>query len=414
MPNACPQIAITFAYSYARVQMVNIKDLNIGIIHNAYLKKGGEDQVANNEYQLLLQHHLKVHFLKFKNPEGTLNQFFTFTNFPFNIYSFVKCYRWLKKNKINILHVHNWFFKASPSILWAARLCNVTVYITLHNYRMICPSATLTFNGTPFLKSLNNGFSWEAIKLGVYRNSSFLTFNLVLCNWLNNKFGTWKLAKNYIILTEHSKTVFENSYLKNLTNRFIIKPNFVPEQKQMNLQNRGDHFLFVGRLSVDKGVNLLLTAFENSKHKLTIIGEGPLQQKVEQFVQDHKNVTFLGFQNKEIINRELNLCSALIFPSVWYETFGLIMIEAFAASTPVIAGNCSSASIIIKDGYNGLHFENSNLQKLKDTLDRWSDFDLDEKNEYKENAYRTYLQDYTAEKNFALLMEIYQSGLTKN
>ncbi|QPH40895.1 glycosyltransferase family 4 protein [Pedobacter endophyticus] len=391
--------------------MVDIKNLNIGILHNSYLKQGGEDAVARNEYQLLVAHHLKVHFLNFKNPEGTLNQFFTFINFFFNLYSFIKCYSWLRRNKIKVLHVHNWFFTASPSILWAAKLLKVTVFVTLHNYRMICPSATLTHNGKPFLNSMSNSFSWQAIKMGVYRNSSLLTFNLVFSNWLHHKLGTWQLAKKYITLTDHTKTVFENSYLKALTTKFVTKPNFTPAPKSTNQPRADDHFLFVGRLSVDKGVEVLLSAFQCSEHKLTIIGEGPLQQMVAQFARTHKNITYLGFQSKEVVEQELNKCTALLFPSIWYETFGLVMIEAFATSTPVIAGNYSSASLIVQHGYNGLHYENGNAMKLKQTLDNWMAFDTAKRNRYRQNAYQTYLQKYTAKQNFDQLMDIYQSGL---
>ncbi|UKT63952.1 glycosyltransferase family 4 protein [Pedobacter mucosus] len=394
--------------------MVKLTGLNIGIIHNTYLKKGGEDQVAENEYQLLIKNNLNAYFLKFQNPEGRFKQFFTFINLPFNVVSFFRCYKWFKRYNINVLHVHNWFFTASPSILWAAKLCKVKVIITIHNYRMICPTATLTFNGNPFNESINNDFSWKAIKQGVYRNSTFLTFYLVFSMWLNNKIGTWKLVEKYIILTQHSKTIFEKSYLDYLSKKLIIKPNFVPECKLLNQQINGNHFLFVGRLSVDKGVMLMLSAFKNTQHQLRIIGEGPLQNVVEAFANENENITYLGFQNKEFIDQQLNLCSALLFPSVGFETFGLIMIEAFASSVPVIASNYSSAALIVQHEYNGLHFENGNLQELKKILDEWASLDVLVKIKYKQNAHQTYLNSYTAEKNLEQLIQIYQSGFIAN
>ncbi|MDF2430728.1 MAG: hypothetical protein JWP44_359 [Mucilaginibacter sp.] len=391
--------------------MTNAEDLNIGIIHNFYTKRGGEDQVAESEYKLLKANNFKVHLLKFKNPEGKLKQLFTYFFSVFNLFSFVKCYSWLKQNNIDILHVHNWFFTASPSIFWAARYCKVPVVVTLHNYRLICPSGTLVFNGKAYPDSLNSEFPWSAIKKGVYRNSTKLTFNLVFTVWLNKKIGTWKLVKYYIILTAHSKTLIESSHLRGITNKLIVKANFVSPIKVNNSIPRQDNFLFVGRLSDEKGINILLAAFKGSSYKLTIIGEGPLQSDVEDFVKDNSNVTYLGFKDKETINYELHKCTALIFPSIWYETFGLIMIEAFAVSTPVIASYSGSSSIIVKHGYNGLHFEPSNTDNLKEKLMEWSSFDDNVKEQYRKNAYDSYLQYYTPEKNIEQLVEIYKSAV---
>jgi glycosyltransferase involved in cell wall biosynthesis len=391
--------------------MVNEKDINIGIIHNAYTKRGGEDQVAESEYELLKANSFKVHLLKFENPKGKLKQLFTYLISAFNLFSFIKCYSWLKQNHIDVLHVHNWFFTASPSVFWAARYCKVPVVMTMHNYRLICPSGTLVFNRKAYLEGLNTDFSWDAIKKGVYRNSSILTFNLVFTVWLNKKIGTWRLVKYYIILTEHSKTLIESSHLRALTNKLIVKANFVSGIKVNDNISRQDNFLFAGRLSDEKGIFFLLAAFRGSPHKLTIIGDGPLQNDVENYVKDNSNVTYLGFKDKETVNYELHKCSALIFPSIWYETFGLIMIEAFAVSTPVIASYSGSSSIIVKHGYNGLHFESSNVENLKEKLTEWSSFDDNVKEQYRKNAYDSYLQYYTPEKNIEQLIKIYKSAV---
>lgn len=389
--------------------MENVKDLSIGIIHNSYLKKGGEDRVAESEYDLLKANHFKVHRLKFGNPKGKLRQLFAFTISPFNVFSFIECCKWLKQNKINVLHIHNWFFTASPSVIWAARYCKVPVVMTMHNYRMICPSGTLIFNGKPYFNSLTHGFPWLAVRDGVYRSSWMLTLNLAFTIWLNSKIGTWKLVKTYIVLTEHSKAVLNSSHLKSIAGKLTTKPNFVKGIKVANHSKRQDNFLFVGRLSDEKGIRVLLSAFKNSAHKLTIIGDGPLQNVVERFTMANANVTYLGFKNRETINNELQSCSALIFPSILYETFGLIMIEAFALSTPVIASYCGSATIIVKNGYNGLHFEQSNADDLKEKLNEWSAFDETTKQRYRENSYESYLKHYTPETNLTQLINIYRA-----
>ena len=145
----------------------------IGILHNTYLLRGGEDQVVEDECRLLKNNGYAVKLLLYKNPPGKIAQLFVYLISPFNPFSFFKTIRWLRENNIAVLHVHNWFFTASPAIFWAARWCKVPVVATLHNYRMICPSGTLTLNGRPYDKSLSTGFSWQSVRDGVYRNSSY-------------------------------------------------------------------------------------------------------------------------------------------------------------------------------------------------------------------------------------------------
>ena len=389
----------------------DIKQLNIGILHNTYLKKGGEDHVAEAEYQLLKNNGFKVHFLQFTNPNNSIKQLFVFLLAAFNPFSFIKCYRWLKQNNIGLLHVHNWFFAASPSVFWAAKLLKVPLVVTLHNYRMICPSGTFIFNGVPYYESMQVSFSWSAIKKGVYRNSAILTFNVAVVIWLNKVIGTWKFVKKYILLTGHSKGVIAGSHLKSLVPKLIIKPNFVDPIISDQKLKRSDHFLFVGRLSNEKGILLLLEAFQGSSHRLTIIGDGPLEKNVKEFAVKNSTITYLGFKDKITINRELQVCSALLFPSIWYETFGLILIEAFATSTPVIASYIGSASIIVKDGFNGLHFEASNTEGLKQKLDEWASFSETEKEYFRKNAYESYTENYTPEKNLEQLTDVYKAAI---
>ena len=390
--------------------MADVKKLNIGILHNTYTQKGGEDHVAESEYQLLKANGYNVFFLLFNNPGGSLKQLLIYLVSPFNVVSFIKCCRWLKRNRIDVLHVHNWFFAASPAVFWAARLCRVPVVATIHNYRMLCPSGTLIYNGNLYLSGLHNDFNPDAIKKGVYRNSRLLTAILAFTLWFNKRLGTWNIAKRYIVLTAHARELIAGSHLSSLSSKLVVKPNFVSAGTAVN-RGGNSSFLFAGRLSEEKGIRLLLEAFKGSAHQLTVIGDGPLKGEVEEFVKNNSNVRYLGFQNKASIEEELSRCSALIFPSIWYETFGLILIEAFAASTPVIASYYGSASVIVKDGYNGLHFEKAEAASLAAKLNEWAVLNEDVKAQYRSNAYSSYLQQYTPEKNLEKLAAVYQEAV---
>ena len=241
-----------------------------------------------------------------------------------------------------------------------------------------------------------------------------LTLILAFTLWLNKLAGTWNKASRYIVLTPHAIKVFQSSHLSGLVKKMVVKPNFVQGPEELSPVKRKDHFLFVGRLSEEKGILVLLNAFRDSPHQLSVIGEGPLSEQVRIAAANHENISYHGFQDRAFINWHLRACSALVFPSVWYETFGLILIEALASGTPVIAADIGSAEFIIQDGYNGLHFEPGNETALKEQLAQWAGFDEPMKAQFRKNALESYRATYTPEKNLELLTQIYHELLPGN
>lgn len=379
--------------------------MKVLFIHCRYKMAGGENGVVLAEIELLRSNGIDVQLLPFSNEGSSLLKIF---QLPFNISAYFKTRRYLKSFKPAIVHIHNLHFGATTSVLYAIKRQNIPVVITLHNFRFLCPSGTLYHNNRPYLKSLKSNFPWAAVRDGVYNKSSLLTFWVAFSTWVNRLVGSYKIADRYIVLTSHAKSIIENSSLHPGKSRIIIKPNFVYDPQIKNIP-RSDHFLFIGRLSAEKGISILLEAFNNSSYSITIIGDGPLKGMVEEASENNANINYLGYQHKDIIINELIKCSALIFPSVWYETFGLTIIEAFATSTAVIASNIGSPSILIKNGYNGFHFQDSNVNDLRNKLDIWQALKDDEKEFYRKNARDTYEQYYTPAENFQQLMSIYNA-----
>ena len=138
--------------------------MKILVIHCAYLYKGGEDYVVQQEIDLLKQNAHDVRLLLFTN-EG--NQLLKLLQLPFNIISYKKTRQEIKAFQPEVIHIHNLHFAASPSILYACKHENIPVVMTMHNYRLLCPSATLYMNGNLFLNYLKENFPITAIKKGV-------------------------------------------------------------------------------------------------------------------------------------------------------------------------------------------------------------------------------------------------------
>jgi glycosyltransferase involved in cell wall biosynthesis len=383
--------------------------MRILIIHCAYQHVGGEDVIVSEEIDLLRLKGNEVELLLFSN---TLNPAFNLLQLPFNIKSYIATEKKISEFKPDVVHIHNLHFGGSTSVLYAIKKRAAIVY-TLHNYRLICPSGTLFNRGKLYLRSLKSSFPWGAMFDKVYKKSLPLTTWLSMVIWFNNITGVWKLVNRFIVLTDHSKKVIESSKLSLTSNQLVIKPNFTGSDKPEN-QDRSNNFLFVGRLSEEKGIKVLLNAFTNSDELLTIIGDGPFRQQVEEASAANLNITYLGFQGKDFISDAMQRCTALIFPSIWYETFGLTIIEAFAMSTPVIAANIGSASSLINHFYNGLHFEPDDVNSLKHSLKTWHNYSASKKHKFQNNARQTYEQYYTPDNNYEQLISIYNQAIDDN
>ncbi|MGF7081512.1 glycosyltransferase [Mucilaginibacter sp. UYCu711] len=383
--------------------------MKILIIHTTYKLQGGEDVVVANEMELLKSNGENVELLKFSNTGKTL---FKVLQLFFNYKSYNKTVKTIANFKPDVVHIHNLHFAGSPSIVYALKKKKVPFVITLHNYRLLCPSATLFHNGNFFFESVKKSFSWKAVLKGVYLNSKVLTFWVSCSMWLHQKLGTWQNAAKFIALGEHTKKIFLDSKYKDLVANIMIKPNFCYPAKIKT--EKADYYLYLGRLTEEKGILTLLKAFANNGLKLIIAGTGPLSKEVEAHALNYNNITFLGHVDKDTANELLSRAIALIFPSLWFETFGMVIIEAFASSTPVIASNLGQLEYTIVEKYSGLHFTPGDEVDLQQKIDYYDRLTPIEKLGYQNNALNNYIENYAPDKNLYELLNIYDKAVKRN
>jgi glycosyltransferase involved in cell wall biosynthesis len=153
-----------------------------------------------------------------------------------------------------------------------------------------------------------------------------------------------------------------------------------------------------------------LDAFKNSDQKLVIIGGGPLQGDVESVVKERNNIQYLGFQPREVIIDNLKRAKALVFTSTCYEGFPLTILEAHATGTPVIASRIGGIPEIVKDKLNGLLFEPGDESSLIRSLNDLKNYDY---KALSSNARKNYLDSYTPEANYKILMDIYNAAINR-
>ncbi|WP_439489762.1 glycosyltransferase family 4 protein [Algoriphagus sp.] len=387
--------------------------MNILVIHNKYTQRGGEDLVFESEVELLRQKGHRVEVLVFSNDQidSGWAKLTSALGAVYNIKSYRRVVGIITEFFPDVIHVHNFFHIASPSIFYAASRYQVPVVMTLHNFRLICPSATLQYQGQVYEKSIHQIFPFDAIRKGVYRNSRVQTALVTCTTGIHKLLGTWKTkVAAYIVLTEFAKNKIMHSSLKLSEKQLITKPNFVQDYGA-DFSEREDHFLFVGRLSEEKGIIRLLEAAANQPEiTFRVIGDGPLRSEVERFVTTHGNLVYLGFRDKDFILAEMKRAKALLFPSQWYEGFPMTILEAFSCATPVIASDLGGPGEIIIHGENGLLVDYKKTEALLAAINQLLIYpDLHQRLGRK--ARETYEDFYTPEKNYELLEGLYSDTI---
>ena len=380
--------------------------MNILILHNEYQQYGGEDTVVKNEVKLLQDAGHSVHVEIISNHQ--INGFFSKLSAAYGLVFSWKSYfsikKLIKEISPDVVHVHNFFPLWSPSIFYACKSLNTPVILTLHNYRTICPTALLMHDGEVTEKSINNG-PWWSVPKKVYRGSLLGTFLLALMISIHRYLDTWnRQVSKFIVLTKFAKAKFSSAGF--LENKIVVKPNFVDIDFDQNQKTLDSTFLYVGRLSEEKGISTLKKVVEkNNALKVTIVGTGPQEQELS-----HSNFNHLGKQSLESVFQQMQRHSVLVMPSIWYEGFPMTLVEAYANGLPVIASRIGALEELVEHQVTGLLFEAGNSDSLAQTM-QWA---LDHPQEMYQmglNARKKYEQFYTAQKNLQQLEDIYMDAI---
>ncbi|BCL60060.1 hypothetical protein DGMP_07530 [Desulfomarina profundi] len=219
---------------------------------------------------------------------------------------------------------------------------------------------------------------------------------------------TWQnKVDRFIALTQFARQKFIEAGFPG--EKIIVKPNFC-EVPGVRDQTPGMKHgaLFVGRLGREKGIATLLAAWKMLNVPLRIAGDGPLAY----LGTEHRSpsIIFLGRLTSEQVYHEMSQAAFLVMPSEWYETFGLVIIEAYAHGTPVVVSKLGAMAEIIEDGVTGLHFEPGNPHHLAEKV-QWMHDHPEECRQMGQNARQVYEEKYTPEKNYEMLMDVYHQAI---
>ncbi len=385
--------------------------VKILLCHNFYRSPGGEDHVYHDEGWLLEQHGHEV--IRFERDNVSISEMGRLKLAKTTLWS-RECYQQIfdlvQQHRPEVVHFHNTFPLISASGYDAAQRAGAAVVQTMHNFRTICPGSTLLRNNAVCEKCVTKTLSIPSVIHKCYHDSHSASAVVAISSAYHSLRGTWNRSVNrYIALTNHSRQIFITGGLHPA--KVAVKPNFVRPDPGV-VRSDGTHAVFVGRLAIEKGVLTLLEAWERLGRDipLKIIGDGPLNEDVIRAQQSNPQVSWLGRLPFDRVLEEVGRARVLVCPSIWYETFGRSMIEAFATGTPVVASNIGSMQELVTDGKTGLHFRVGDAgdlaAKILKVFDDQTFFD-----EACKAARAEFEQRYTAEKNYEMLMAIYAQAV---
>jgi glycosyltransferase involved in cell wall biosynthesis len=239
-----------------------------------------------------------------------------------------------------------------------------------------------------------------------YRQSKTASAGVAMMLAFHRAKNTWlEQVDLYIALTEFARQKFIEGGLP--ADKIVVKPNFVGLDPGIG-EGQGGYALYVGRLSVEKGLDTLLAAWKQLKSRipLKIVGEGPLAAQVIEATKQLPSVEWLGRRPMTEVYDLMGEAKFLVFPSKWYETFGRVAVEAFAKGTPVIAANIGAIAELVEAGRTGLHFRPGDAEDLATQIE-WALENSEKLSQMRQAARVEFEAKYTAEKNYQRLMDIY-------
>jgi glycosyltransferase involved in cell wall biosynthesis len=391
--------------------------MRILLVHNHYGRyaTGGEAAVMQAEASLLEAHgHVVIKYER-TNAEieeaGLLGKIKVARDVAWSKAGYEAIKQVVDKFKPDVMHVHNYWFVLTPSIFDAAKNLGVATVLTLHNYRLICPGNQFLRNNKPCELCLDGNpyrVLWHRCYPGRSLLKSYLSLRLYLHTRKRGFLARW--VDGYIALSEFGKKKFIEGGLPE--GKLHIKPNFMSDPlHDSDIPWPGSGTVFVGRISPEKGLMTLMQAWRGINYPLTVIGNGPQMDSVKHAAP--VSVVFAGQKSRGAVLEIIKKASFLVFPSDCYEGFPLSILEAMAVGKAVIATNLGPRKEIVHNGVTGMLFKARDPKDLRQKVQKLiTDTELCVS--MGKAGRQRYLQKYTPEKNYNILMAIYLAALKRS
>lgn len=376
--------------------------------HNYYRARGGEDVAFEGEAELLAARGHQV--LRFEVSSraivGLKGRGRAAMDALWSRRTYREIGRMARTRGVAVAHFHNTFPLISPAAYAACRDAGLIVVQTLHNYRRMCPRATLFRAGRP-CEACVGRFPWPGILHRCYHDSIAETSMVAIAGWTHTHLARMTQDVDlYIALSQFSRRKFIEGGLPE--DRVVVRPNYVSRDPGGRV-GTGDYALYVGRLSEEKGVRVLMDAWARLPDiPLRIVGEGPLGTECRRRIAESgmRNVTLVGRVDRESVWDQIKGARFVVCPSICYENFPMAVAEAFACGVPVVGSALGAIGELIEPGITGITVNPGDGERLAVAVsDLWGHPQLSER--MGDTARARYLSDSRADRAYTSLLEIY-------
>jgi len=264
----------------------------------------------------------------------------------------------------------------SPAVYQTAFSLGVPVVHYLHNFRLACTNGFFLNHGAPCERCLQGNF-WPAFQTACWRNSRLISGFMGLLIRRVRHLGTFHKVRTWVALNHQQKAKHVEMGIP--AERIHVVPHFFETLHPPPPPNPLGDILFLGRLSKEKGVDLLIQAWAQLRSEgrtLLIAGEGPEDCRLKHLASSLslQNVKFLGYQPRQEHSQLWSRVSALVVPSIWEEAFGMIVLEAWAHARPVVGFSKGALAELISDKVDGLLVKPASSSSLSKSLQAILDF----------------------------------------
>jgi glycosyltransferase involved in cell wall biosynthesis len=311
----------------------------------------------------------------------------------------------------DVVHVHNTFPLLSSSVLYACRDAAVPVVATLHNYKLACASGDFFRQGT-VCHDCAHGPPTPAVLHGCYRNSRLATAPLALATALHR--SAWRsLVSAYILISKSQASLLGGLQLP--AGRVFIRDNLIP-RRSVPAATSEPMLVYASRLDETKGARLLMAGWDRylstepgagTRLRLAIAGAGPLSAEVAAWAASRPSVQLLGQLDAAACASLVARSAAVLVPSAWEETFGLVVVEAMALGVPPIAAGHGSLPELVTAGVDGTLFRPGDPEALAAAISDVAGNPARYKG-YGDQARQTYERRFNPERSLRELVGIYE------
>jgi len=392
-------------------------DMRVLFVHNNYRTSApsGEDAAVRNERRMLENRGVEVFAFERCNDDiddsSLIAKTATAVNTIWSQRSRSQLRKFVSDLCPDVVHVHNTFSMLSPSVYGACKAEGVPVVQTLHNFRFFCPAALLLRDGKPCEDCLDRSLL-QSVRHRCYRGSVAATATLATMLVLHRAIGTYSRdIDRYITLTQFAQRKALQGGIA--AHKLVVKPNFVPDPPSPG-RGGGGYIAYVGRLLEGKGTETLVASWRHLPSvKLKIVGDGALRPVLEAIAQfERLNIEFTGVQDRAGVLETISNAELLIVPSEWYEGFPMVVAEAFACGTPVLASRIGSLEELIDEGVTGKQFIAGDPEDLAKAVRAMLADEVGLRH-MRASARDYFDRHLTEEQNYAQLMKIYSEVIAE-